>query len=300
MMQNFEVAQKIKDVREKISELMEEVDIINVKIENRSTEVDAIKERRDNLNDKVKELSQKPKEIMSERKGMWENIDQTSGEKKKIFKEMQPFLQKIGELRKVRDVYNDISRGTMDRLKDNYTSTRKNLLSSDINLKNELYLYQYLFELKARLLVKRKADNIHHDIIMIKEVDLFKYNEELRSIEQQIGGLKSQSHDGLVTAKELWQQRDEIRDKAQNEHKSFIEGIKQLKILKKQGWEKRKKIQQHYREIDEWRKEFKRSPEERKRSDTGRKTKDAVAKYKRGEKLSLEELSLVMESGEMK
>ncbi|MEA3558626.1 MAG: hypothetical protein U9R75_05165, partial [Candidatus Thermoplasmatota archaeon] len=124
--------------------------------------------------------------------------------------------------------------------------------------------------------------------------------KELHGMESQIGELKSQSHDGLEEAKELWNKRDSFRDLAQKEHKAYIEAVKQLKSLNKQSWEKRKQIRDIYRKIDDWRKEFKKTPKERMQADQGRKTKDAVAKFKRGEKLSLEELSLVVESGEMK
>jgi uncharacterized coiled-coil DUF342 family protein len=299
-MQNFEIASKIREIREKIGEIKEEIEILDLRVQNKNTEVESIKEKRDSLNAKVKELSQKPKEIMAERKDMWENISEANEERKKIFKGMQPHLQRIGEIRKIRDDLNEASRGTLDRLKENYISTRKNLLESDISLKNELFLFQYLFEIRDRLLVKREADIQHQRIVRVKEVDLAKYNKELQKMEGAIGSLKSQSHEGLETAKDLWAQRDELREQAQKEHKAFIDGIKQLKGFQKQVWEKRKKIQQFYRQIDDWKKEFKKSPEERKKADKGRKQRDAVAKYKRGEKLSLEELSLVMESGEMK
>lgn len=299
-MQNFEIAGKIREIREKIGEINEEIEILDLKVQNKNTEVEVIRERRDSLNEQVKNLSRKPKEIMAERKDMWDNISETNEEKKRIFKDMQPFLQRIGEIRKVRDELNEASRGTLDRLKENYLSTKKNLLKSDISIKNELYLYQYLFELRDRLIVKKEADTHHQRIVRIKEIELAKFNEELRKMEGQIGELKSQSHEGLETAKEMWARRDSMREKAQKEHKSYIEGLKQIQGLKKQIWERRKKIQQLYRQIDDWKKEFKKSPQERKKADVGRKQKDAVAKYKRGEKLSLEELSLVMESGEMK
>ena len=149
-------------------------------------------------------------------------------------------------------------------------------------------------------MVKREADIHHQRIVRIKEVDLAKYNDELQKMEGEIGSLKSQSHEGLETAKELWARRDDLRERAQKEHMAFIDGIKQLKGLQKQVWDRRRKMQQLYRRIDDWKKEFKKLPEERNKADLGRKQKDAVAKYKRGEKLSLEELSLVMESGEMK
>lgn len=299
-MQNFEIASKIREIRENIGETKEEIEILDLKVQNKNTEVEVIRERRDRLNEQVKNLSKKPKEIMAERKDMWDNISETNEEKKRIYKEMQPLLQRIGEIRKVRDELNEASRGTLDRLKENYQSTNQNLLISDISLKNELFLFQYLFELRDRLLIKREADSEHQRIVRIKEVDLAKFNVELRKMEGQIGDLKSQSHEGLETAKDMWSKRDALRDKAQKEHMAFIDGIKQLKGLNKQIWERRKKIQQLYRQIDEWKKEFKKTPEDRKRSDKGRKEKDAVAKYKRGEKLSLEELSLVMESGQMK
>ncbi|MBN1538811.1 MAG: hypothetical protein JW939_01600 [Candidatus Thermoplasmatota archaeon] len=299
-MQNFEIAGKIKELRDRIGEVKEEIEILDLRFHNKNTEVESFRDKRDALNQQVKELSQRPREILEERKDVWGNISDTNEEKKKIFREMQPFLQRIGELRKVRDDFNEASRGTLDRLKENYTSTMQNLLASDINLKNELFLYQYLFELRDRLLIKKEADSYHRRIVNIKEVDLAKYNDQLNQMEEQIGELKSQSHEGLETAKGLWVKRDELRDKAQKEHKAFIEGTNQLRNLKKQIWEKRKKMQQLYRQIDEWKTEFKKSPEERKRADRGRKQAEAVAKYKRGEKLSLDELSLVMESGEMK
>jgi uncharacterized coiled-coil DUF342 family protein len=299
-MQNFEIASKIREIRDQISEIHEEIEILDLRVQNKNTEVDSLKEKRDSLNAKVKELSEKPREIMEDRKDMWENISETTEEKKKIFKEMKPHIKRMGEIRKVRDELNEASRGTLDRLKENYLNTKKNLLTSDINLKNELFLYQYIFEIRDRLLIKMEADKQHQRIIRIREVDLAKYNQEINRMEGQIGDLKSQSHEGLETAKELWARRDELREKAQKEHKAFIEGLKQLKGLQRQIWERRKKIHQLYRQIDDWKKEFKKSHEERKRSDKGRKLKDAVAKYKKGEKLSLEELSLVMESGEMK
>ncbi|MBN1389216.1 MAG: hypothetical protein JXA22_01090 [Candidatus Thermoplasmatota archaeon] len=299
-MQNFEIVGKIKELRDRIGEIKEEIEILDLRYHNRNTEVESFREKRDALNQQVKELSQKPREILEGRKDVWGNISETNEEKKKIFREMQPFLQRIGELRKVRDDFNEASRGTLDRLKENYISTRENLLSSDISLKNELFMYQYLFELRDRLLVKREADTFHSRIVRIKEMDLAQYNEQLNQMEEQIGELKSRSHDGLETAKSLWARRDEIRENAQKEHKAFLDGMNQLRNLKKQIWEKRKKMQQLYRQIDEWRMEFKKSPDERKRADRGRKQTEAVAKYKRGEKLSLDELSLVMESGEMK
>lgn len=298
-MQNFEIVQKLRELNDQINELKEESDIIQVKVQNKITEVDSLRDKRDQLNKRVQELSKKPKEIMSERKDMWENIEETNEEKKRIYKHMQPYLQRIGELRKVRDRFNDGSRGTLDRLVDNYNGTKENLLTSDVNLKNELFLYQYLFEIRDRILIKSKADQIHQEIVKIKEVDLAGFNKELSQMENQIGDLKEQSHEGLEEAKELWSKRDEMRDMAQKEHVAYVEAVKQLKNLKKQSWEKRKEIRDLYRKKDEWKKEFKKSPQERRQADKGRKTKDAVAKYKRGEKLSLEELSLVMESGEM-
>ncbi len=296
-MQNFEIAQKIRDIREKISELRDEGDILEVKIQNKISEVESIRQRRDELNNKVKDLSRKPKEILAKRKEVWENIEEMNEEKRNLYKEMQPYLQRIGELRKVRDAYNQASRGTLERLLNSYEGTINNLLKDDISLKNELYLYNFLFEIKDRLLVKARADVIHREIVRIKEVDLKRFNEVMGEMEDNIGEMKSESHEGLQTAKELWTMRDNIREEAQNEHKAFLEGMNVIKNMKREVWKLRKEVTTLYREIDDWKKEFKKGPQDRLRSDMDRKLQDALAKYKRGESLSLEELSLLVESG---
>ncbi len=298
-MQNFEIAGKIREVREKINELRDEEEIIHVKIKNKLSEVDSFKDKRDELNDKVKDLSQKPKQILEKRKAVWENIEEMNTEKRTIYKEMQPYLQRIGELRKVRDSHNHASRGTFDRLKMNFEQTKDNLLNDDISLKNELYLYDFLFELRDRLIVKSMADVIHREIVRVKEIDLKKYNKEMGEMEHEIGDLKSESHEGLISAKEFWAKRDDVRDEAQAQHKAFINALNEVKALKKHGWKIKKEVTSYYRKIDELKKEFDKSPQERRRSDNDRRLVDVLAKYKSGESLSLEELSLLVESGKM-
>jgi len=299
-MQNFEISQRIKELRERISELRDEEEILQVKLQNRLSELDKIKDKRDELNAKVKELSQKPKEILEKRKGVWDDISETNEEKRKMFKEMQPFLQRIGELRKVRDSYNAASKGTLDYLVEQYNAVKNDLLSSDLSLKNELFMYQLLFELRDRMLVKKEADSVHQAIVRIKEVDLAKYNKVLEEMEGRIDGMKNVSHESLLAAKELWGKRDSTRDEAQRHHHDYIEGLKGLKDLKKQIYDKKGQIVALYREIDDWKKEFDKSPSERRQSDNTRKLKEVLEKYKNGDKLSLEELSLLVESGQMK
>jgi uncharacterized coiled-coil DUF342 family protein len=148
-------------------------------------------------------------------------------------------------------------------------------------------------------MVKARADVIHQEIVRIKEVDLKRFNEVMGEMEDNIGEMKSESHEGLQTAKELWTMRDNIREEAQKEHKAFIEGMNVIKNMKRDVWKLRKEITTLYREIDDWKKEFKKGPQERLRSDMDRKLQDALAKYKRGESLSLEELSLLVESGKI-
>jgi uncharacterized coiled-coil DUF342 family protein len=190
-MQNFEIAAKIREIREKISELRDEDEILQVKIKNKFQEVDSFRDRRDKLNQQVKELSQKPKDILEKRKDVWDNIGEMNDEKKKIFKKMQPYLQRIGELRKVRDSYNHASRGTLERLRSIYQGTMENALNDDVSLKNELYLYNFVFELRDRLNVKAKADVIHQEIVRIKEEDLSKFNKELGLKEEEINELNA-------------------------------------------------------------------------------------------------------------
>ena len=299
-MQNFEIVAKIKEQQAKLEDVRSEEDLLHVQLRNKISEVKEAQKRRDELNDAVKELSQKPKDILTERRDIWDNIKGTNEEKRKILRQMQPYLQRIGELRRIRDEYNDTSRGTLERLLENFESTTEALLSFDINLKNELYLYSYLFEIQDRVLIKREADMIHKEIVRIKEEDLSKFNREIEKMEGFIGEMKERSHSDLKTAKGLWNERDSMRELAQKEHRRFLEINGQIREIKRSIGDKRHERNGIWKEINTWRDEFKKSGSERQYSDKNRRLLDARAKFKRGESLSLDEMGLLLDAGDLK
>ncbi len=299
-MQNFEIVAKIKEQQAKLEDVRSEEDLLHVRLKNKISEVKEAQKKRDELNDAVKELSKKPREILTERKDIWDDIKGTNDEKRKLLRQMQPYLQRIGELRRLRDEYNDTSRGTLERLQENYESTREALLSFDINLKNELYLYSYLFEIQDRILIKREADMIHKEIVRIKEEDLSKFNRKIMKMEGFIGEMKDRSHSDLKMAKGLWDERDSMRELAQKEHRRFLEINGQIREIKRSIGDKRQERNGIWKRINNWRDEFKKSGNERQQSDKNRRLLEARAKYKKGESLSLDEMGLLLEAGELK
>ncbi len=299
-MQNFEIVAKIKELQAELDDVRSEEDLLHVRLKNKITEVKEAQKKRDDLNDAVKELSRKPKDILTERRDIWDDIKGTNEEKRKLFRQMQPYLQRIGELRRIRDDYNNTSRGTLERLQENFESTREALLSFDINLKNELYLYSYLFEIRDRILIKREADMIHREIVRIKEEDLSKFNNEIQKMEGFIGEMKERSHSDLEAAKGLWDERDSTRELAQREHRKFLDINGQIREIKGSIGEKRRERNGLWKQINKWRDEFKKSGVERQQSDRNRRLLDARAKYKRGESLSLDEMGLLLDAGDLK
>jgi uncharacterized coiled-coil DUF342 family protein len=297
---NFEIIQKLKELRDQMSVLKEEEDLLHVQLKNRINEARDLQAKRDDLNAKVKELSSKPREILSERKDIWDDIKVTGAEKGKLIRQIQPYLQRIGEVRKVRDAYNTASRGTMERLIENYKATSDQLLGSDINLKNELYLFELLFSMRDRIYVKRKADKLHREIVRIKEVDLAIYNKAMEDLDIKIDVMKERSHTDLEAAKGLWTERDMIRAEAQGHHKAYLEKNREIKDIKKAIDRKKREKHDLFTIIDSWSSELKKSPEERRQLDNQRRLKDALAKYKQGESLSLEEMGMLLEAGELK
>lgn len=299
-MKNFEIVTKIKELQAELKVMNEEEDILHVQLRTRINEAKSAQEKRDELNLKVKELSQKPRELLGERKDLWDGIKETSGMKREVIREIQPYLRRIGELRSIRDDYNRASRGLIERLNENYESTRTSLLETDINLKNELYLYQFLFELRDRIFTKNNADRIHKEIVRIKEVDLSKYNQHLTELDDRIGEMKDKSHSELEEAKGLWSERDQVRDEAQKYHQNLMDINKIIRDIKRDINRKRKEKREIIRRIEDWRREFKKDRNGRDRSDKQRKLKEALSKYKRGESLSLDEMGLLLEAGELK
>jgi uncharacterized coiled-coil DUF342 family protein len=283
-----------------MSILKEEEDLLHVQLRNRINEAKEMQMKRDALNAKVKELSSKPREILTERKEIWDDIKGFSDEKRKHIRSIQPYLHRIGEIRKVRDSYNTASRGTMERLIEIYRSTSDQLLKADINLKNELYMFESLFGIRDRIYVKRKADKLHREIVRIKDVDLAQYNKLMEDLDIRIDVAKEKSHTDLEAAKGLWTERDTIRAEAQSYHKQYLDKNREIKDIKKGIDRKKREKHDLFMQIDSWSSELKKSPEERRQMDNHRKLKDAVAKYKRGESLSLEEMGMLLESGELK
>jgi uncharacterized coiled-coil DUF342 family protein len=188
----------------------------------------------------------------------------------------------------------------MERLAENYKSTADQLLKADINLKNELYMFETLFGMRDRIYVKRKADKLHREIVRIKEVDLARYNKQMEDLDIRIDVAREKSHTDLEAAKGLWTERDSIRAEAQNYHKQYLDKNREIKDIKKGIDRKKREKHDLFMQIDSWSSELKKSPEERRQMDNLRKLKDAVAKYKRGESLSLEEMGMLLESGELK
>lgn len=299
-MRNHEIAKKIKELRAEIGEIKEEEDLLHVQLRNKISDAKKTQAKRDELNTVVQRLSKKPKELMGERKEIWDDIKQKNSKKRGVVKEIKPYLKRIGDLRKERNAYNAASRGTMDRLVENYNGIMKTLMESDMNLKNELSTLDFLFELRDRLYAKSQADRIHKEIVRIKEEELSRYNEKMDNIEETIGEMKERSHEELQTAKEMWSERDQVRDEAQEYHHKLMDINREIRDIKKEIGRQKKKKRQLIRRIEDWKKEFKKSKTEREEADKKRKLKDAREKYKRGESLSLDEMGLLLEAGELK
>ena len=299
-MKNHEIAQKIRDLRAEIGEIKEEEDLLHVRLRNKINEAKKTQAKRDELNKVVQKLSRKPKELMGERKEIWDDIKDKNSKKRNVIKEIKPYLRRIGELRKERDVYNSASRGTMDRLVENYNGIKKTLMESDMNLKNELSSFEFLFELRDRLYAKKQADRLHMEIVRIKEEELSRYNERIYNIEETIGEMKEKSHEELQAAKEMWSERDEVRDEAQKFHAQLMELNNEIRDIKKDIGKQKRKKKELIRRIEDWKREFKKSKEERAESDKNRRLTEAREKYKRGESLSLDEMGLLLEAGELK
>jgi len=297
---NYEIIGRLTELRERMGVLKEEEDLLHVQLRNRITEAKELQAKRDELNDRVKELSSKPKDILNERKEIWEDIKETGAEKGKLIRQIQPYLQRIGEIRKVRDTYNSASRGTMERLAENYNATIDQLLNADINLKSELFLYESLANLRDRIYVKRKADRLHKEIVRIKEEDLARYNKAMEDLDIRIDVMKERSHTDLEAAKGIWSERDQIRAEAQKMHKAYLDKNREIKDIKKAIDQKKRQKYELFKEIDGYSLELKKSPEERRQFDNQRRLQDAKAKYKRGESLSLEEMGLLLDAGELK
>jgi len=260
-----------KDLRKKRDELHEQAKALR-------DSASGYKQRRDEVNKKIAELKQQRDEVRDRRSG---------------------YTDKIGELKAARDKLNNIARGRIESLTNAYRSELEKFSSADISLEYEQSLFKRLHELAERVVAIRKANEIHGEIGEIFG-KVGEFQQDLDTVNALIHDMAAESQENHVAMRNIYDEVDEIRSRADEYHKHLVEIYEVTKPMKEKIDAAKKSVSEARAELDIYldrMKEIQLSRDERKQEE---KHVAAKEKFNKSGRLSLEDLRLLMENNEIK
>ena len=293
------VDEKLKGIQERIRELRSELDTNTLKFRNLVERAKEERKKRDELNAQVKELSKQIRSLFEEREKHLKRAEELKKKKNEVYEEMAPFSGTVRELKEARNRFNEAARGREESLLRRLQDIMVTLKERDLSPKQELFLFEQALILKYRIIVRRAADALHKKILGLREESLLPYIEKLKEIDKELDEEYRTARELLERARELIAKRDSARAEAQEHHQKFVEldrEIKEVKIKLDAARLALKKLRGEERELI---KKLRGGRKARLELEKNLRLQEARRKYKNGESLSLEELRLLMEAGDV-
>jgi len=254
---------------------------------------------RDESNKKVKQIIDKAKLHQAAR-------DRLHGEAKKLRNKMRDYsrevssrARKISQEKEIRNQFQREARGSPESLSKQFGGAIQTLITMELSLKNEIIMVEMIMELQKRYEAKKAADEVHHDIQETYK-DLKETEAEAKSEFSTLSEVLARAQEEHQTAIDLFSEKDRERDSGQEHHQRFLEISKEMKEIGK-AIDRSKDHKNEVRdEINKLRDELKKIDRGRKEAEKAKKLGKAKEKVQKGGKMDLEELRLLVESGQLK
>jgi uncharacterized coiled-coil DUF342 family protein len=247
----------------------------------------------------VKNLISEGKEKQKARDKLQDSVKPKREVIKNLRLNIKEYAKQIAELKDIRDGKHRKAKGSLEGLKDNIAGSLTTLLTLDLSLKDEITLFNMIFSSKDRFSAKTEAENIHEQIQNIYNA-LKESESQINDEEQQITKIFQESqmlHNESVTK---FKEKDEARDKSNQLHQQVVGGYEEIRDLRGQTDSIKKNVSELKAELNELYKKLRSSAKKRQELDRKEKLETAKEKLKGEKKMDLNELRLLMESGELK
>jgi uncharacterized coiled-coil DUF342 family protein len=299
MVSKDELKRQIDKVRAKLDNEWGLLDGIFKKIKEKHNEVNVKKTQRDEMNQLVKTLISEGKEKQKERDKHRDTTKPKYAIIKNLRLHIKEYAKQINELKDLRDGKHREAKGSIQGLEDNIAASLTTLLNMDLSLKDEITLYNMIFSTKDRYKAKVQADDIHNQIQEIYNA-IKESEQQIRSTEGEIGEIIKESQDRHNESVAKFKEKDDVREKSNATHQQVVEGYKEIKELKAQAEESKKVVVELKTELNELYKKLRAGAKKRREMAQKEKLEDAKQKLKGEKKMGLDELRLLLESGELK
>lgn len=294
-----EIKIKINELRDDISR--DERTLRQIFKENRSnkSDIDELKKSRDELHEKAKEMAKEAQEERKMRDDINKKIAELKKERGDFGQSSRNIANKIREMKKERDELNKLSKGTTESLMKRYESDLKIFLEQDIPLTYEQDLFGRLLSYEDRVNAAIKANELHKQI---KETfdETKKYDTEGDALTLEIKDLSEDSQRHHVRMQEIFKEVDKIRKEADGFHRKLIEKYELSKPQMSKIDPLKRSIAITRKELDVYlgkTKDIEQAQEEVRLNKTH---SNAQKKLKENGRLSLEDLSMLIEKGDIR
>ncbi|MBW6470899.1 MAG: phosphoserine phosphatase [Methanosarcinaceae archaeon] len=294
-----ELKEKVNSIRTQIDQNERSLKSIFRELKLHRTDTTDLKEKRDALNAQVKELVSKAHDHKIKRDDANQNIASLKTERSGIQAATQKVVDEISHMKTERDNLNKLSKGSVESLSKAYAEELDKLLNADIPLKHEIDIIERLTQLEERLGAAFSANEVHKKIIESYDSSKGIYDTG-DNVSDQIRSLAKESQEHHLGMLELYKTIDELRKEADMYHAQINEKYSLSAPLRAKIDPLKAKIEQLREELNvylERSKEVQLVKDEKKQDEQHVVAKEKLNKTGR---LSLQDLKVLMDKGDIK
>ncbi|SFM61414.1 coiled-coil protein [Methanolobus profundi] len=298
-MSEKDLKNKVNDLRAEIGHNERELKGIYRELKLHRTNTDDLKEKRNGLNSQVKGLVTKARDAKSKRDSINAKIAALKSSRNEVNAKTRQFSDNISDLKSKRDDLNKMSKGSVETLSKAYAADIDIFLNADIPLKHEIDLFGKLLDLKERLGAAFDANSIHQQLRETYEAskEVFDSRDDFGN---EIGKLAEESQKHHLEMIDLYNQADELRKAADTAHAQISEKYAVTAPIREKIDPLKKKIALLRDELGIYLEKLNDIQVEK--DDKKQEEHLVVAKEKleKSGRLSLEDLKVLMEKGDLK
>lgn len=298
-MSEKDLKNKVNELRTQIGHHDRELKGIYRELKLHRTNTDELKKKRDKLNAEVRELVSKAREAKAKRDDINAKIASLKSARNAASEKSKEFSDNINDLKAKRDNLNKLSKGSVETLSKAYAADLELFLNADIPLKHEIDLFSRLLSLKERLGAAFDANSMHEKLMETYEEskDVFESREDFNS---EITKLAEESQKYHLEMIDLYNQADEPRKAADTAHSQISENYAVTAPIREKIDPLKKKITLLREELDVYLSKLNDIQVEK--DDKKKEEHLVVAKEKleKSGRLSLEDLKVLMDKGDLK
>ena len=294
-----ELKLKVNEIRSRIEKSERQLASIFKELKINRTDVDELKEKRDFLNQLVKEKVAKAQELRRKRDEINRAIGKYKEKRSGVNSKTQELFSGIAVLKEQRDECNKFSHGSMESISNVYEAELDTFLNKELLLVVEIKIFQKLNDLSKRLEAAKKANELHAQIqeSYRESKGIHKEGDEFH---EKIQALSDESQVCHLEMLENFKSADEIRKEANLYHALLSENITNINKIKEKIDPLKTNIASSRNEISLYLDRLKDLQLTKDEHKVNQKHSNAREKLHKNARLSMEDLKLLIEKGDVK